>query len=241
MGFRRALSNGFSALPPDGPGADSAGWQVWNGRSRLSIERVRGAPYSPSSVLRMHFPAGWGDGNAPHQYGAPLPDNRGAVYVCTFLRASPRWTNAGNIATKFLFLRTPYQEGPLKQNHYFGFWDDDLRSGRLNLMLGLQGEGDGRQAPLSRSITSDRDLADGRWHIIEVLWIAERPAGVHNGIARSWVDGLPVHDVRDMRYFYAAQETRWTYLESVATYGNPSAHAPYALWWDVDHIYASVR
>lgn len=241
--FVRAVDSGFDVPFVAWPNHNDEGWN-WNviGRSVLANHQIvtdGNAPLSRDNVVRLRFPQGLGGGDNSIWFGrGDLPANGGQIYMCTLMRIDPNWTNNGNAGTKVFFLRSPYWDGAGKTNHFWGLWT----LGDPRQMVPMTGTQFGAPGPeTSRFAPASANIAGGAWRQVEVLWVAENPAGSTNGIARMWVDGQQVLNETNMRFFSPGQVPRWTGVEAVPTYGGGSNPVPYDMFWWIDHVRVSVR
>ena len=235
-GFTQALDTPFNVMPAKQPAYSTEGYSYYeNQMNNGEIRTYADAPLSPGGVLRINYPAGFPGGGAPARFGSrPLPANTGSVYTCAWLRFAPRWTTNGNVTTKLFFIR-----GDNDLNHVV-VTDAGANFAHAYLFTGLQFTRDVAAYNIGQVTTPANDLADGRWHKIEVLWLANTP-GSRDGGYKQWVDGNLTAAASDVIWFLSGQAPQWTYVWFDPTYGGGSRPVPRPLWIEFDHFYASVR
>lgn len=230
-GLTEIFSQPWSTLPP-ARGEDEAVWKV---RSKFERERrfdVVGdptAPASPPHVIRGLFPAGAKGGSAPFRITRRFDRGYSRLYMCIFTRLDPRFTNNGNVGTKFGFFLTPYSSGPQRLNHYMN----------LTPRFGVNLQSD--KGYLNRNMHSRFNFLNaggGVWHKIEVL-IRANTNGIPNGIAQVWVDDRLVLSEYNVKFFYPGQDPLFTGVTWNPTYGGGHNPVPYDMYQWIDHWYAS--
>lgn len=231
-GFTAISSNPFDALPPDHPTVDSYGYTKFYGTTNLSIVSDSTAPASPSNLVRLLFPAGFGGGSAPNAFvagqGFSVGGNKTRLYTRLHFRISASWSDNGNTGTKFFFI-----DQTQGNNHYV-----DLTSGG-SLQLGVNLQSDFGYATPSGANHFGPTLTKGVWHDAELLFVANTP-GTYNGVARIWVDGTKVLDATDIGYFASGQTAYWDQFWFAPTYGGGLNSVPADQNVDIDHWYTSV-
>ena len=236
-GFTKALDTPFNILPTKEPTYSSEGY-TYSGDQIRAVEILQhaDAPYSPGGVLRVTFPQGMPGGVAPSKWRSrPLPANNGSVYSCAWLRFAPRWTTNGNVTTKLYFIRTDNAE----LNHVV-VTDAGASFTHAYLFTGLQFTRDVPSYDIGEVQTTANDLADGRWHKIEVLWLVNTP-GSRDGGYKQWVDGNLTFQASNVIWFLSGNVPRWTSIIFYPIYGGGLNPVPRPLWIEFDHFYASVR
>jgi hypothetical protein len=249
-GYTLAQDRSFIEMPGVWPAFDSFGWQSNGGAGSpyvANLALVSDASVKPltpdgtTSVLQMTFPQGWEGGSAPVWFGSPkLPANRGAIYMCVVVKLDPRWTNGGNTGTKFFFLRTPYDDGAFKENHYWGLAALETDPKVAQPMFGTQFGSSGPDGT-SRYSIAGTNAAGGVWRQIEVVMVAEHPAGATNGSGQMWLDGKPVLNDRDIQFFLSGQTPSWASVEVEPTYGGGTHAVPYNMTWWLGRVRISVK
>ncbi|MBP2647204.1 MAG: hypothetical protein H6Q77_828 [Gemmatimonadetes bacterium] len=235
-GFTQALDTPFNVMPARQPAYSTEGYTYYdNQMSNGEIRTYADAPLSPGGVLRVNYPSHFPGGSAPARWGSrPLPSNTGSVYTCGWLRFSPRWTTNGNVTTKLFFLR-----GENDLNHVV-VTDAGADYTHAYLFTTLQFPREVPSYNVGQVEAPANDLADGGWHKIEVLWLANTP-GQRDGGYKQWVDGILTAEASNVIWFLADQVPSWTYVWFDPTYGGGANPVPRALWIEIDHFYASVR
>ncbi len=140
----------------------------------------------------------------------------------------------GNVGTKLYFIR-----GDNDLNHVV-VTEAGPQYTHAYLFTALQFT---RQVPsynIGTAHTTTNDLADARWHKIEVLWLANTP-GHRNGGFRQWVDGKLTAQASNVIWFLADQKPEWTDVVFDPIYGGGLNPVPRPLWIEFDDFYASVR
>jgi hypothetical protein len=235
-GFTEALNTPFNVLPARQPAYSSEGYTYWDNQiSTAEIKQYNDSPMSPGGVLRINYPTGFRGGAAPSRFGSRhFPANTGTVFTCGWLRFSPRWTTNRNVTTKLFFIR-----GDNDLNHVV-VTDAGSDFTHAYLYTTLQFTREVNTFNVGQVLTPANDLSDGRWHKIEVLWVANTP-GQPDGAYKQWVDGSLTAEASNVTWFLSSQVPNWTYVWFDPTYGGGSNPVPRPLWLEFDHFYASVR
>jgi hypothetical protein len=199
----------------------------------------------PSTLAGGYAAANWETDNTVAQTGY--------LYFRYKVRIDPRWTNAGNVSTNFMYLSTPNGNGctPETQGPAVAGLSGGTASD-LYVTMTLQCDvsrdlGGANSDGTVDSAASNVSVPNANiWHTVEMLAQPETALGTSgNGVFTEWVDGLEVAHVTDVNY-WAASNTQigWTSIKMQSTYGggpnSPPALTP-AIWQDVDQIYMAVK
>lgn len=235
-GFTAVFDHALAARPPADPSADAWRFKVYGEQPHLTHQPASG---TAGGALRVTYPTAFGTafavGEAPAKFvaGYGFPPNGGNLYCRVRWRSSPNWHNAGGGGIKFFF----YRFGGNDQNHYFGFHrNSDSDDTQLAPILGMQWRW-GMSYP-ANTYYSNHDVADGQWHDLEYLVLANTP-GVANGTGAIWVDGVRRLHRTDVTHFVSGQTPRIDYLWVDPTYGRTPPSQ--VIWFEIDHWYCSVK
>ncbi len=231
-GFTEVSNQPFDAVPPMHPSTDIHGWRNETRiATRMQVVSDPTAPVSRPSVIQGTFSKGAPGGSGPFKLELRLPATVTRIYSCLWTKLSGNFTNNGNAGTKFGFLETNRTVGDSSRlNHYFNLTDE--------MGIHLQST----PSSLNRTMHSSWRTRDhlGEWHQLEFLIIANSK-GNRDGAARMWVDGTPVLDQEDVRYFKNNQDPGFTGLTWNPTYGGGPHPVPYDMYQWIDHWYVSSR
>lgn len=246
-GWKPQVNIPFEVMPEleydnGGQGISSEGTVTWypdRDAAQLKIVPDPTAPFGPN-VLQTTFPAGFGPGAAPARFGVYVPNgtprggnfapNKGDIYSCFYVKRSSNWYEEG-AGTK-LFFQRPWGEGGM--NAYISMSRKaGTTSSRLPTMC----------FPTNETYdcrSSEEEIADGVWHLVETLWIAGTP-GEKDGTAKLWVDGKLVIDAKEIMMFPAGTTAHQDFLMWDPTFGGGGAPVRETQQIYLDHLYVSVR
>ena len=214
------------------------GSECWDGLEyryrNFSIVEDPGAPFSCCTIARMLYRAGHRSGTAPatvqtQAFRPPVEE----LYVSIRARLSPNWFGNQSNTNKMFFLGIGRNA-----NNIFLSAEGSGR-GSLQPQIRLQGVPDERTR--LRPNLAQATLTRGRWQHWEFYFKMNTP-GAPNGIAKMWLDGEPITDVRNVMFRGPAESAaRWWIFHWSPTYGGGGAPPPDDQWLDFDHVYVSGR
>ena len=236
-GMTQAFSEAWNTTPNGRTGSQN--WITDGSGANFSIVTDATAPISPSNVLQVAFPAGFGAGFSPAQaYYAEsggLPTNTGTLYMRCQMKISSNWTDNGNAGTKFCFVRPHTGEGGgsgAQTNHFLTLtW-----FGQLDLGFSTQG-------PDFTDYDTGANLTKNVWHDMEFLLTLGTSGSANDGTAKVWANGTQILNASGIKMLYNGQSvgSGWKYLFLDPTYGGGTNTPPANLNFQIDHWYASVK
>lgn len=217
-------ANPMDVLPPQVPAVDPWGQQYYGDQLGGNLEVVvdPAAPFPDGTYYRVHFPVGFGGGDAPARWNLAgnFPDVGGEVrrLYCSFWI---RYSESYDSGSKLFFFS---QEPP--NNHYF---------------ILANGEGDSFEMVIQNQGYNFERVADDfnelrTWNFIE-FYIETGSPGASDGVGRVWVNGELRLENEAFSFFAADAAARWTNLWMDPTYGGPAGEGEY---FDIGHVYTSV-
>ena len=226
-GFEVISDEPFEEVPPVTPQKGLHGWSLRSKAERQKIT-LQTDPLMGSAV-QATFPAGAPGGRGPFLLANRFARDVAAIYMCITMKLDPRWTNNGNVGTKWGFFLTPYTRPPHKVNHFFNLAD----------RLGIQLQS-GSHARLNRNVWSRFNVARnlGRWLKVEIL-VRGNSLGRADGTAQMWVNGQQVLNEFDIRYFFPEQQAAFSGVTWNPTYGGGHNPVPYDMHQWIAHWYIS--
>jgi hypothetical protein len=214
------------------------GSECWDGLEfryrNFNIIEDPSAPFSCCTIARMLYRAGHRSGTAPAtvQTQAFRPGVE-ELYVSIRARISPNWFGNQSGTNKMFFLGI----GRNANNIFLSA--EGQGHGALQPQIRLQGVPDERTR--LRPNLAQATLTRGRWQHWEFYFKMNTP-GVPDGVAKMWLDGKPITDVRNV-LFRGPREAaaKWWIFHWSPTYGGGGAPPPEDQWLDFDHVYVSGR
>lgn len=216
--------NPMDTLPPQVPAADAWGQQYFGDQLGGNLEVIVDptAPFSEGTYYRVHFPEGFGGGDAPSRWNLAgnFPEVGGPVrrLYCSFW---VRYSDQYDTGSKLFFFS---QEPP--NNHYF---------------ILANGSGDEYEMVIQNQGYNFERVAAGfpelrSWSFVE-FYIETGSPGGSDGVGRVWVDGELRMEHEAFAFFAADAAARWTNLWMDPTYGGPAGAGEFV---DIGHVYTSV-
>lgn len=218
---------------------NEGGWSDGGG-ANMSIVTDATAPESPSNVLDMHMPAGFGEGGGPGSGDFTISANYRTLYVRYSAKFSSNWFGSSSAIDKTFYLYNS-----------LGF---------PSLYFTMEGTGNVAKRPIcsgqniinAGSPSPGGDLANpdwgtnvipgfttplGAWHTIELV-VVGNTSGTANGTMDWWCNGTKIGSVTGVQFVTGNQlwnVFHYTLLYSGATGSNPPSAQD--LYWD--NIYLS--
>jgi hypothetical protein len=212
----------FNALNEDG----------WANLGDYSIQSDATAPYSPSSVGQIRFPAGFGSGNAPAVLEKVWSGTNKTLYVSFWLKLSSNWY--GNDAGV---------------NKIFHFWIGDSNrlvlnargtgNGTLTAEVELQGivaggnYDAGKTALFEPNLGPSGTIVRGQWLHWEAIFTGNS-SGTADGKVEWWINGAKVGSYSGLQFISGTGI--WQEMEWSPTYGGSGAAVPATQYQWIDHI-----
>jgi hypothetical protein len=216
--------NPMDTLPPQVPEADPWGQQYFDDQLGGNLEVIVDptAPFPEGTYYRVHFPEGFGGGDAPARWNLAgnFPEVGGPVrrLYCSFW---VRYSEQYDTGSKLFFFS---QEPP--NNHCF---------------ILANGSGDEYEMVIQNQGYNFERVAAGfpelrSWNFVE-FYIETGSAGGSDGVGRVWVDGELRMEHEAFAFFAADAAAQWTNLWMDPTYGGPAGAGEFV---DIGHLYTSV-
>jgi uncharacterized protein YjdB len=215
----------FSAMNEDG----------WSNMGDYSIQADATAPYSPSSVGQIRFPAGFGSGNAPAVLEKVWSGTNKILYVSFWVKFSSNWD--GNDAGV---------------NKIFHFWIGDSNrlvlnargtgSGTLTAEVELQGivaggnYDAGKTALFEPNLGPSGTIVRGQWLHWEAIFTGNS-SGTADGKVEWWINGAKVGSYSGLQF--TSGTGIWQEMEWSPTYGGSGAAVPATQYQWIDHLRVS--
>ncbi|HEX5634568.1 MAG TPA: hypothetical protein VFX50_15105, partial [Gemmatimonadales bacterium] len=234
-GYRRVANAPWSVLPKRQPEWSTEGFTYFHEQiPTLSLVQDGAAPASPSSLLRVFYPAGFRGGESPSRWGSPtLGANGGNLYVCLWIKYDAHWSTAGISTDKLFYV---FQDGA-------PIWHAMVALGEYDRLFphALLQYPDSRWN-YNEGLTRDAraGLHGGGWHKLEVLWEANTP-GVRNGGFRQWVDDQLVAESREAFWFPSGVVPRYDIVWFDPVYAWSAVTVPHDQSFYLDHTIISVK
>jgi hypothetical protein len=198
--FNRTLGiNQTSTTASGGP------WEANTGTSPTTLAdyeylRVRAsAPMTGTAAVSVGMQGG--QSSALATFGS-LTGSPTQFYFRMGFKTSADWSDNGNTGTKLTFFsQKPSDDGPpnsQQTNHYFGMTQGS--SNKVSPGLNLQFNGTTGNRNMPASPTPSQLFNHGEWHDFEAIAVANT-AGVANGIAQVWMDGVQIVNESNVAYF----------------------------------------
>ena len=207
--------------------------------SQGSIVSDATAPASPSSVLRMHMPAGFGEGGGPFSGNHTLPNNR-TLYVRYSGKFSSNWQGSSSGVDKTFYVYTSTGVPSV----YFNM----SGSGVVAKVPQIAGQdivrpgkplvsGDQLNPDWAPNLVPGVRVPLGSWHTIEFVLVGNT-AGASDGSIDWWVNGVHVGSYTGIQFIAGA--ALWNVFHYTMLYsGNVATNPTSAQDVFFDHIYLS--
>lgn len=217
---------------------DEGGWDdSWGSLGTIVTDAT--APESPSNVLQMHLPAGFGEGGGPCSGDLTFPTNYRTVYVRYSAKFSAGWQGPSSGIDKAFYIY------------------DDL--GHPTIIFDMDGDGFVDKSPMvagqdiihAGSPSPGGDLANpfwppnvdstliprGEWFTVEFVAVSNT-SGSTNGTLDWWVNGVKKGAVTGIQF--ATGSRLWNLLHYTEIYTGTSGTRPASaqnVYWD--NLYVS--
>jgi hypothetical protein len=215
-----------------------ATWTVVQGTPPANVGLSSAGSDEPqSSGYRLYFPAG-AQNDAAVAASLPFtPVGGGSIYGRYKIRLGSSWSLAAmNAQSSKLFAPKSVTSG-----------NDDIIMAYLpspsNFAAGV-----GLQGPTTVNVPNNNqatpsasdEFAAGVWTTVEVLMVADSPAGAGNGSVTVWVNGVLGGSATGVSIFSAGQTEQWRDWSVYASRAVYSGVQSVSTYEDVDQIYVSV-
>jgi hypothetical protein len=232
-----------NAPPPPGSSNEPSGMTVmvdrafnalnesgWYDEStpNITIQQDASAPKSPSSIIQMRFPAGFGGGASPGVLEKGLGSKYTTIYISYWMKLSSNWYGhpSSNVNKQFHM----WINGG---NHVFTLAEGS-GTGTLKAEIWLQGTAAGERN-LYPNLSSGV-ISRGDWHRWEIV-LTCNTGGAANGIVEWWLDGVKVGSYTDVRL--EPSLSAWQLIQWSPTWGGTGSSVPADQFESVDHLYIS--
>ena len=204
----------------------------------LSIVSDATAPKSPSNIVRIHFPAGFGEGSGTGSGDAPRLPNVRTLYVSYWGKFSSNWQGSSSGVDKTFYLYTSTGIPSV----YFTMGGSGVVpkvptiSGQ-DILQGGAGHGDARNPDWLPNLVPTAKVALGTWHHIELV-IVGNTAGAADGSIDWYLNGVHVGSNSGIQFISGT--CLWNLFHYTLLYSGSSGSNPTSAQ-DVyfDHIYLS--
>jgi uncharacterized protein YjdB len=222
-GMTSINERGFNALNED---------PAWENLSApgASIATDATAPHSPSSVLRINYPAGFIGGGSPESTEILTGDFR-VYYFCYWVKHSANWQGHVTGVSKHGYVW-------MGNNPLFVYEAEGVGSGPLHTRMALQGvvaepNADGWYG---QNLLPNATFTRGQWDYVEIL-LTGNTAGTKDGALDVYLNGAHVSHWTGIQYSTAT--TAWTLSRIYPVWGGIGdvVNADQYIEWD--HIYMS--
>jgi hypothetical protein len=210
---------------------DDAGWS-FNRSSHYDVVIDSTAPGACCTVARATYQRGRSGGDSPattwYRFAS---DGYTELYLSFWLKLSDNWQGHRSGVNKIGFV---WIHGDASV--YFSAQGGG--SGPLRPEIRLQAVPGG-----ARNLVPNRNhrrVERGRWHHWEVQLVSNA-GGRPDGVARLWLDGVPVADYRDVRFASARQERSWESVYWMPIWGGVGDVVRNDMYMLIDRFYASGR
>jgi uncharacterized protein YjdB len=218
-GFTFLSDQPFNSVPSNG----------WIGYYTWGIVSDPTAPQSPNSVLEFNYLPGFTSGISPGQVDYQTIPNYRQVYVSMYVKLSSNWQGERTSGmSKIAFVGS----GKVVLRA------DGFGSGTLLAGIYLQGivAGGTTDNGTTGIFTSPIELVRGRWHLLEVLTVANT-GNNRDGSVTLWVDGALASSATGIEFEVGGPT--WTLVDEDPIWGGGSDVVTSAMSLRVDHIYLS--
>jgi hypothetical protein len=214
-------------------------WTLVQGTPAGNVGLSSEASTEPQSEgYRLYFPAGAQNDAA---VAASLPFNPvggGSIYARWRIRLGSEWsTSAMNAESCKLF-------APKDVNSA----NDDIVMAYLPSSGGYYAAGVGLQGPTTTNVPNNNAATPastdmytaGVWNQIEVLIVADNPAGARNGSVTVWVNGVQGAKTTGVSIFSSGQKEQWrnwSIYAARAVYGGVQSKTTFE---DIDNVFVAV-
>ncbi len=191
-----------------------------------------------SEGYRLYFPAG-AQNDAAVAASLPFtPVGGGSIYARWRIRLGSAWsTSAMNAESCKLF-------APKDVNNA----NDDIVMAYLPSSGGYYAAGVGLQGPTTTNVPNNNAATPastdmyqaGVWNQIEVLIVADNPAGAHNGSVTVWVNGVQGANTTGVSIFSSGQTEQWRNWSIYAARAVYSGVQATTTFEDIDNVYVAV-
>jgi len=234
-GYRRVATASWDQLPGRQPEVSSDYMTYFHDQiPTLSIVQDAAAPASPSSVLRVLYPAGFRGGESPSRWGtSSLGENGGNLYVCLWIRYDPWWSTEGITMDKLFYVH----QNDSRLNHAMvalGEYNDLFIHALLQFPTATP------HYNIGQVKSAENNVAGGGWHKVEVVWEANVP-GQRNGRYRHWVDDRLIATADDAYWFEGGNTPHWDTVWFDPIYGRTESVIPRDQSWYMDQTVVSVK
>lgn len=218
---------------------NEGGWTDTGGVN-MSIVNDATAPESPSNVLQMHLPAGFGEGGGPGAGDFTISPTYRTIYVRHSLMFSANWQGPSSGVDKTFYLHNAADLPSVYFNMEGGGFvsKHPQMAGQDIVNAGSPSPGGDLANPdWGTNVSPGFALARGVWHKIELV-IVGNTAGNADGSMDWWANGTKVGSVTGVQFVAGAQT--WGRMHYTLLYGGPTGTLPTSAQ-DVfyDHIYLS--
>lgn len=231
-GMTLISSRAFNAL-------NEGGW-VDGGGANMSIVTDATAPESPSSVLQLHMPAGFGEGGGPGSGDLTFSTNYRTLYVRYSGKFSSGWqgSSSGVDKTFYVYTSTGIPSVYFNMDGVGVVSKHPQMAGQDIVHPGLPSVGGDQANPdWTTQLSPGFSLPLGAWHTIELVLVGNT-AGNADGSMDWWANGTKLASYTGVQFLAGVclwNLFHYTLLYSGATPANPIVAQDVFF----DHVYLS--
>lgn len=239
QGYVRFAEQRLSGFPGSSATTDIAGRWWTASTSNLSVVSASDAPASASATLRTKFPAGFGGGSAPTNWGGwdGAKGERRAVYFSAWVRLNGVDYENHAVGTKAGFFAYGLKGSGAENQGFLMIRGDGTQSIASTWRIAFYQQGHVSRN-LNQNVNTGRVIRAGAWQHWELV-MELNTIGSANGVLKMWVDGAPVLDYRDVVYATADNPAGFYAYKWNPTWGGMGGTRTREDAIDFDHIYIS--
>jgi hypothetical protein len=189
------------------------------------------APYSPTSVFQILYPAGYHGGDSPGLTECPIASYR-QVYMSMYLKFSPNFQGHLTHVNKIIH----FWIGGTNKLFLLG---DGAGSAPLLASVGLQGVASspyGTSAQVQPNVVTGAQFVRGQWYHLEML-ATSNSSGANDGSVDLWLNGTLVAHLTGIQWTTGAPT--FTDAKLDPTWGGLNDTVSSDMTLRVDHLYLS--
>ena len=214
------------------------GWdEPSNGGTRGAIVSDATAPKSPSNILRMTLPAGFGGGSASYDGDSP-GFSRKTLYISWWSRISSNWQghNGSGVNKQFYVYTTSDVPSVYVDLHGSGSGTLTLQVAGQNISAGGAGYGDPGNPDWTPNLGVSATIVRGQWFRGELL-LTMNTQGAANGAVDWWLNGVKVGHIGGV--MFQSSSPSWRLVHYANVWGGGGGTVTNTMWMDFDHLYIS--
>jgi hypothetical protein len=205
---------------------ETAGWDTDN---TMSIVQDATAPFSPTSVLRETFPAGFVAGNSNGHSGIQWSTPYRVLYIRYWNKYSPNWQGQQTFSKQtYAWVNGNYP--PI----FFGALGEGSNPLTPEPVLQSTVNADGFKTP---NLVPSARFTRGQWDLVEIVLVGNS-AGNTDGTLDWYLNGVHIGSLSGIQWTSGA--ARWDIFEFQPVWGGQGGPVVSAdMWVQWDHVYLS--